>query len=239
MGALQYAGPPSSSGTDIATKRTVDTVIKGATTNQIAVEAAAEAAVASRVTKEYVDKQDSRYAPITEYKTKDDARNVLKTSVNTPDNPVSLPISASRFTNTLGSGYIMGPYGWQGLDTPTSSGSAVQIASLTTDAIPQGKRIWPVCFGQVLVTASDTGCLPVIEVRSGGGLMLANGRGRSMFTGGQGITAMPVGGTTWPESNGTPLTVTMWLSDLNGRSVTPKDGSTIAIGGSVYIMVAS
>lgn len=238
MGALQYAGSSSGNGTDIVTKRTVDTSITGTTPNQITVKSDVLDAIDNFVEKEYVDLQDSRFAPVSEFAAKDKERNVPKSTVNTPGNPTTLPIPASRLSLT-GAGYVMGPYGFQNIDAATSNGSSVQIASLTTDLIPKDKKFWPIAFGQVLVTSADTGGLPVIEIRSGGGMLLSTGRGRTMFTGAQGITAMPVVGGDWPVSTGGPLVVTMSLSDFNGKSVIAKDGPVWAIGGAVYILVGS
>lgn len=241
MGALQYAGPSSGNPTDLATKRTVDTAIQGTSPNQTSILATTKTAIADRATIEYVDKQDSRFAPSTEFKEKDEKRNVLKTSVNSPNNPVTLPIETFRFPS-VGAGYTMGPYGWQitsqyteGL---TSSGSPIQIASLVTDVIPKDKRFFPIAFGQVLVTSADTAGLPVVDIKSGGGLLLATGRGRTMWTGGQGISAMPCYGE-WTASNGGALSVTMWLSDFNNRTLVGRDGPAIAVGGAIYIVVAA
>lgn len=238
MGSLQYAGAVASTDSDLATKRTIDAAIAATSPNQLSVQGDIQAAITDRVKKEYVDLQDARYAPASEYSTKDLNRNVAKATANTPNNVATLPLSTSRFT-LVGSGYTMGPYGWQSMDAPTSTGGVVTVATLSTDAIPKDKKFWPIAFGQVLMTSADTGGLPVVEIKSGGGLLLATGRGRTMFTGGQGITAMPVAGGDWPASNGGPLVVTMTLSDLNGRPFTAKDGSVIAIGGAVYILVAS
>lgn len=238
MGALQYAGASSTEDTDVATKRTVDTAIKNTAPNQTSVQASIQTAVQNRATKTYVDTQDSRFAPASEFQTKDAARNVPKNTVNAPSGPASLPIAATRFA-ALGAGYVMGPYGWQTIDAPSTSSAAVRIATLNTDAIPSGKRFWPLCFGQVLVTSGDTGGLPYIEIRAGGGALLATGRGRTMFTGGQGLTAMPSEGGAWITSNGGSFTVSMFLADANGRPVNARDGSAIAIGGAVYILLAS
>lgn len=248
MGALQYAGASSSNGSDLATKRTVDTSITNITPNQTTVQASVTTAVKDMATKTYVDKQDTRFAPAAEFKTKDEARNVPKANVNVPDAPVALQsglIPAFRFP-TLGSGYIMGPYGWQNTYAPSTNAasfaSAALVASLTTDAIPAGKKYWPLVFGQLMVTSEDTGGRPVVEIRAGtttGGGLLATGRGRSMFIGAQGISALPASDTSsWLTSNGSPQSVSMWLYDLNGRTVgTRNSAGMTAVGGAVYILV--
>lgn len=234
MGSLQYAGKPSTNLNDLATKRTVNTVIAATSPNQETVEADIEAAVKGRATKQYVDQQDSRYAPVSEYVQKDASRNVPKSAINTPGGPTTLPITTLRLP-TLGSGYVMGPYGWTSVDRgATSTGGAVQVASLATAAIPQGTKFWPLCFGQVAVASADTGGMPLVEMRSGGGLLLSTGRGRTMFIGEQGVTAMPTAFAGWVTSNGGPLVVNMLLSDLKGRSVSVRG----AVGGSVYVLVA-
>lgn len=238
MGALQYAGASSTNDTDVATKRTVDTAIKNTSPNQTTVQANIQTAVQNRATKSYVDTQDSRFAPASEFQAKDAARNVPKNTVNVPSGPASLPIAPGRFA-ALGSGYVMGPYGWQETSAQSTTSAAVRIASLNTDAIPSGKSFWPVCFGQVLVTSGDTAGLPYVEIRAGGGAVLATGRGRTMFTGGQGLTAMPSEGGGWITSNGGPFTVSMFLADASGRPVSASDGSAIVIGGAVYILLAS
>ncbi len=238
MVAISYAGEPAENSDDIVTKYTVDEIIKTTSPNKTSVEADINTAVSNRVTKEYVDTQDSRYAPASEYGTKDASRNILKSLVGTPGHPVPLPLTESRFP-VLGAGYILGAYGWAEAKTVSSTGTEVQIASVTTDPIPHKKKFWPVCFAQVLVSTTDLGALPIIEARSTGKAVLSTGRGRTMWIGGQGVTAVPVVGGEWLTSTGAPYTVELILKDLYGKTVAGFDGSRLAISGAVYIMLAS
>lgn len=245
MGALQYAGAASGGdGTDVATKRTVDTEIASTAPNQISVQSDINAAIANRVTKEYVDAQDGRFAPSSEAGVKDRARNVPKSSINAPGGPVALVGGQvpQSFLPLLGEGYLLGAYPWASLSYVTTSastsGTAGKIATLTTAAIPNGRPYWPMCFGHVLVNADRRG-LPVVEIRRGdnpGGALLASGRGRTMFSGHQGISVVPVGDPAWTNGNALPLTVSMWLYDINGRSVT-NNVSGGGIGGGTYILL--
>jgi hypothetical protein len=252
MSSLQYAGSSSSDGKDIASKRTVDTQISnttGTTTtpNKLMVQASVGTAVQARADKDYVDKQDARFAPSNEYGIKDLNRNIPKTLVGMPNGPVALPSNgklplAIFPTATLGTGYVKGPYGWQAVFSPSTTGSTVQVASLVTEPIPAGKLFWPLCFGQIMVVSGDTGGKPLAEIRLGSnstGMLLATGRGRSKFTGAQGITVLPASDSTgWITSTGAPLTVGMWVSDLNGRPLDTKIGLSAAVGGALYILLA-
>ena len=246
MSALQYAGAGGTDPKDLATKRTVDTSIVATSPNQSSVQANVATAVLEKVKKDYVDKQDSRFAPANEFQTKDLNRNIPKSLIGQPNGPVALggdgKIALSLFpaTSASGSGYAMGPYGWQGVYSPSSTGGAVMVATLSTEAIPAGKLFWPLCFGQVMVVSGDTGGRPLAEIRSSGGMLLGVGRGRTMFTGAQGISVLPAADSPgWITSNGGSFSVTMWVSDINGRPLDTKVGSSAAIGGATYILLAS
>ena len=240
MGALQYAGSTSEGQAQgITAKYTVDSVSDTVLPNLDSLRENVAAAVKDRVTKEYIDSQDARFAPLSEYQTKDLARNVPKSLLNAPGGPTSLPLAPARFP-PLGAGYVMGPYGWQGIDTPTVGLTPTIVASLATDPIPTGKKFWPLCFGQIMVQCEDTGGLPLVEIRSESGLLLASGHGRTMFSGPQGVTAMPVADTgNWITSTGGPFRVSMNLSDPNDRGVRSSVDTAAAIGGAVYILMAS
>lgn len=252
MGALQYAGSSSSDDANLATKRAVDTTITNVTPNQTTVQADVAGAIKNKAVKSDVDKWDLRFAPATEFKTKDEARNVPKNKVDVEGAPCTTTgglIPAFRFPS-LGSGYILGPYGWTVTNANSTNAnnyaSAVMVASLTTDQIPAGKKYWPLCFGQVMVMSEDTGGKPVIDIRATNttsGRLLATGEGRSMYIGAQGITALPAADmNTWLDSGyGYSQTISMWMYDLNGRTVSARNSVTglPAIGGAVYILVSS
>lgn len=244
MVALQYAGASGADPTDVATKRTVDVEIANTAPNQVSVQTDINNAIANRVTREYVDAQDGRYAPASEPGIKDRARNVLKTEINAPGGPVALVNSMipTTFLPLLGEGYVLGPYPWSAIYKVTTSaatpGTATKIGTVTTEGIPNTRPYWPMCFSTVLVNADRQG-LPVVEIRKGdspGGALLAVGRGRTMFTGHQGISVVPVGDGAWTNGTGAALTVSMWLYDLNARSVS-TDVLGGAIGGGVYVLL--
>lgn len=247
MSALPHVGVFPAKPDDVSSQRSVSTTVGTTIPNRISVDSDILDAVEKYSTLDEMQFKDSQFPGSDEYIKKDADRNVPIASGNKPGGPVSLTngkVDKLRFPS-LGAGYVIGPFGVTTSSAAVATATPQLIATFTTTIIPVGTLYRPMCFGSVLIASVDTGGRPIIEMRLGttsSGTLLAVGRGRTMFTGPQGVPLLPVAETTgntetpWMIGTGATVVVTLWLYDANGRSVRMDTAGDLLAG--IFLLTA-
>lgn len=146
----------------------------------------------------------------------------------------------NQYAPSLGTGYVLGPYGPTSLSPVTGAGSTpVKLADWAIG--PTGISHQPMVFMSLLASGAN-GARPVIDVGISSGqqpyvnqILIARGLGRSCWNDLQAITVKPVpsvlGHTGQPNTGYSPtynVWISAWVYDANGQSVSVNTSNIVS-----------
>lgn len=238
MAGLSFVGVPSSDPEDIVNRGDLNDILGTAVPNRTSVSTNVIDAVALKASKSFIDNADAGFVLPSYYQTRD-ALNIATSARGVANGVAALDASTKipvPQLPTLGSGYLVGPFG------PKHQDNSPAVFGGSTGATPMRIADWELgeqavtsfralVFMSALVSCTANG-QPVIEVRVSDGTapyasqtLVARGSGRTFYTDRQTIAVLPCPdalgqvGTTSPPTYDTPY-FTAWLFDAHSSSVT-------------------
>jgi hypothetical protein len=238
MSGVAYVGVAPTSGVDIETKSTTETILTAGISRGY-VQGRVNTLVAAKATKIYVDTQDALYAPASYYASQDallvpNAAKGVANGVASLDGSSKVP---SAQVPILGAGFFSGPWGPNTAFGGTTSATPIKIAQW--DLGVSGVTGQPLVF--LSTSVQSTGGRPIIEVRIGDNTqtayvtqtLIARGFGRGQYNDYQVIVVLPVTPDLAAHQDGiqdsyapsTNLLLNAWLYDDSGGSSTTTSSS--------------